>query len=403
MFCAEVERISQCFSTALDADTKRLIYLQKKARSVDMKKDNRTALIELEKEVSELYDHMLSLEKFTSLNVTGLSKILKKYDKQSGLGRKPYYLTNVVMRQPFYQSNTLNSAIEKIYALLVNIAVNIGEGFALHQENTSPSKEGKSSEEMSKEGVEALHTAAAEGDIDYLKLILDHQTNPVDSIEATLRQTASHKACISGSVECLKLLLDQGAHVNYQDITGRTPLHLSAYKCHSDCINALLSVNGVNINEEDESGKTPLHLLCCSPSERIDALQALIEAGANINQKDGKGKTPLMCAASFGNVQFVKILLENDADAFAKDLQHKTVLHCAASRNQLRTAEAVLEFPKITFKKSRLNAVDLQGNSALHIAASKGHREVVKLLVNQDGIDLQLKNSLELTPKDVAV
>lgn len=59
--------------------------------------------------------------------------------------------------------------------------------------------------------------------------------------------------------------------------------------------------------------------------------------------------------------------------------------------------------PLLLAHGSPINAQDLYGNTALHLAASKGYKEVVRFLVENDKIQLNVSNKEGLTPLHLAV
>jgi len=78
-------------------------------------------------------------------------------------------------------------------------------------------------------------------------------------------------------------------------------------------------------------------------------------------------------------------------------LQGTTILHLAIQCADLPVIEYVL-----SNSKTSLNARDKDGNTALHLAARLGRATVVRLLLDQDGVNDSIMNLQGQTPLDIA-
>lgn len=52
-------------------------------------------------------------------------------------------------------------------------------------------------------------------------------------------QTALHVAAASGNIECVKYLIEAGADNTLRDLQGLTPLQVAEKNCFSDCVEVL--------------------------------------------------------------------------------------------------------------------------------------------------------------------
>jgi len=161
--------------------------------------------------------------------------------------------------------------------------------------------------------------------------------------------TPLHVAAAEGNVQAVKLLLENGGDVNSRTGGGQTPLHLAAYAGRIDVAELLLE-KGADVNAKDTQtiivhedmrtlfgdysgvahGWTPLHYAVAGG----DALTAmlLLMHGADVNARSWEGVTPLHIAASLGDAEIIKVLLENGADPNVRDRNGETALDIARKK-----------------------------------------------------------------------
>lgn len=152
----------------------------------------------------------------------------------------------------------------------------------------------------------------------------------------------------------------------------------------------------------------------------------LVDANANLNQRNGGGLTPISAATALNRTDYVEMLSELGADAnecssldrwvgacFAHDRARATHLShslpstnewqfedhlwlCLAARdNDLLTSTLLLE------GGMNPNAIDYDGNSALHLAAISGNSSMCELLVRA-GAAIDVTNFEGCLPIDFA-
>lgn len=115
-------------------------------------------------------------------------------------------------------------------------------------------------------------------------------------------ETALHTAARNGSIEMMKVLLERGAdpHVTEHELQ-MTPLSLlvSLGKLKGAALKdavALLMAHGADLNTTDKRGLTPLFLT--TGSSRYESIQILLALGADANVTNAKGKTLLQMLKS---------------------------------------------------------------------------------------------------------
>ncbi|XP_061376401.1 SPX domain-containing protein 2-like isoform X2 [Gastrolobium bilobum] len=80
-------------------------------------KDSNVELMSVGREIVDFHGEMVLLENYSSLNYTGLVKIIKKYDKRTGaLHRLPFIQD--VLNQPFFKTDVLNKLVKECEVML---------------------------------------------------------------------------------------------------------------------------------------------------------------------------------------------------------------------------------------------------------------------------------------------
>ena len=132
-------------------------------------------------------------------------------------------------------------------------------------------------------------------------------------------------------------------------------------------------------------------------SGSIEQCQKIIGSGVNVNLPDSKRRTALHIAAWKGNSDLVKCLVSAKCDPLAKALDGFTALHFAAASGDVKCCLIL-----ISKQKSLLSMRITKGNkTALHLAISKGHIEVVKCLLD-NGADITAKTGAGKTVLELA-
>ncbi|CAM9148183.1 unnamed protein product, partial [Sphacelaria rigidula] len=103
----------------------------------------------------------------------------------------------------------------------------------------------------------------------------------------------------------------------------------------------------------------------------------LISSGlVDINETDSTGATPLIYSAWYGSARLIRMLLERGADPAAVDNDGFNALHASAIRGDRELAVLLLD------GGADVQTVEhVSGTSPLHVAAQRGHGEVVDVLV----------------------
>ncbi|EAW13661.1 Ankyrin repeat protein [Aspergillus clavatus NRRL 1] len=277
--------------------------------------------------------------------------------------------------------------------------------------------------------------------------LLDHKIVErllkVDSIDINAQDSRGccHPSLMSGiAKKILLLLLDHGADPNLSDYSGRTVLGLAIWHNQVDNANALLQYHriilhpglmhlashrgnrqiipllhdamsekcrGYSIDAPDKSGLAPLHYAFQS-RHPMEVMEILLSLGADPGAPANNHLTPYELAIDLGRDDVVATLacsgrwslIETAIKAGGSDLNGQrrtdgcTLLHIAASKGSLEIVRMLLQSgqvpPPCTTK---------DGLTPLHVAKSKG---IARLLIEY-GFDVDFPDVDGDTPLSVAI
>ena len=265
------------------------------------------------------------------------------------------------------------------------------------------------------EGYTALHYAAASGEAELLRLLLERSPCQIFLDHDPIHPI--HLAVLHGKADCVRLVLDhirQGTNFNSivslncanaatitgqgrtfsgqlgtpQEALGRIlnvqvrdfdfgwqwydnhfprefttamPLHIAARIGNSQIASMLLA-HGASVDSVDEKHATPLHN--AADHDRVAMVKLLLEAGANPNALDRNLESPVMRAAAQGHVNCVPVLFEADADMQLRNIRGETALHLAAESG----ANNMFIFLISKLSGYELATEDVWGRSVLYFA-----------------------------------
>ncbi len=276
-------------------------------------------------------------------------------------------------------------------------------------------------------GQTALMWAAAEGHAAVARTLLTAGAEPGTTLPSGF--TALLFAVREGRAEAVEVLLDAGADVN-QPLLPRsrdprkstTALLLAVENGHFELAAKLLD-RGARPNDAP-AGYAPLHAITWvrkplrgdgdpapAGSGRLgslDLVRALVGAGANVNARlergqSGRGKltttgaTPFFLAARTADLPLMELLIELGADPALTNRDQTTPLLAATGVGALgdgdeaaaTEAETLAAVRFLLARGADINAVDSNGETAMHGAAYQDRPEVARFLAAQ-GADVQV-------------
>ncbi len=168
-----------------------------------------------------------------------------------------------------------------------------------------------------------------------------------------------------GDIAAVKALVEKSPQVlEARDSDGMTPLHYAAMAGGAELINYFVD-KGAKLELKSVELKTPLHL--ASIGDNKDAATALVKRGAALETRDDYGRTALiLCARERGQAATGRLLIEAGADVNALDRFGSSSLELAAWRGKREFVDLLLE------KGARVPESGERWQGMLSQAVSKG-------------------------------
>lgn len=284
--------------------------------------------------------------------------------------------------------------------------------------------------------VSPLFKAAEAGHHEVVSVLLERRADP--NWQFKNGQTALFRAAEGGQLKVVAKLLQSGADPNVRAKNGQVALHLACLRGHNPIVQALLEAgadaDGGRSKDKgpgDRDGRTPLLFIASEKSSKwnVGTVKLLLEKGANPDAMDSTERTPLHWAATNGYLELGRILLAGNygtkPNINATQNRGKTALHFASVHNRedfvdlLISNSAFLDsksdgqwtplinaadkghtgvVSKLLAAGANVNAQTSTHMTALHWAASNGHDDVVKILLDRPETNLAIKDNDERTP-----
>ncbi|XP_046848681.1 transient receptor potential cation channel subfamily A member 1-like isoform X1 [Xenia sp. Carnegie-2017] len=224
-----------------------------------------------------------------------------------------------------------------------------------------------------KQGFTPIHKAAINNHSDIVSYIGSKSKIFVNE-KTENSQSALVLAAQRGHVRVVEELLKLKADFTIRDDSNRTVLHYAI--AHPETLRILLKKKDLGpllINEKEIDGYTPIHNAALKGL--LESVRILLEYNADLNVFTNTSRSPLHCAVSSQNSDVVELILANEPALINKvDATGKTPLHTAANYSSPEVVKCLLNKGAIIVRDGNLF-------SPLHIAAFKGHLNIVELLV----------------------
>ncbi len=218
-----------------------------------------------------------------------------------------------------------------------------------------------------------------------------------------------------------------------RDSRQSTILHSAAVYDQGDLIQDLIDEKGLSVDMVDDFGETPLFRAV--KDKKLNALNALLKKGANINHARNDGMTVYHFAVLNGDAQLVETLLKAGADPYieregyppvllkaiavgytdvlkvaipylkknpeAWKIEAQKLLHRAIRDNNTEALSALCEVEEPgLFQWDARNEGDA---TFLHFAAEKGNVDLIRDLIENKGIPVDVLDGFNETPLQRAI
>ena len=336
----------------------------------------------------------------------------------------------------------------------VNMADNAGFT-ALHRSAQSGSYElvkffvnkGTDIHLKTKGGENCFHISATYGHLNLWKTIINKHNFKMDMANDG-GWTALHFPTRNGSFELVKFLVDKVTNIYAKTIAGENCLRIAARNGHLNFCKKLVKKYTFNVNLADNEGWTALHH--SAHNGGYELVNFFVDMGADIHLKLNDGAnclyiaplnrhpdlcktlldshnfdvrysdkhewTALHCSARNGGFQLFSYLLLKGSGIYSKTKNMENVLHLFALHGHLDICKFVLDYFTNDYKDNNtrkgymlngksywnevfyqcktifLHAMDVNGNTYLHLAADGNNSEVCELLLKYDTEVITLLN-----------
>uniref|UniRef100_A0A0K0F903 ANK_REP_REGION domain-containing protein n=1 Tax=Strongyloides venezuelensis TaxID=75913 RepID=A0A0K0F903_STRVS len=282
-----------------------------------------------------------------------------------------------------------------------------------------------------KSGESPLHLASQFGHTKVATVLLQDYGASIEAITLD-NQTALHYAAKFGQLGVAQALLAFGANPSAKDDKGQTPLHLAAENDYPDVVKLFLKMKQNNrqvLTAVDGNGFTCAHIAAMKGSYAVVKELMMIDKKMVLNAKTKTMEaTALHMASAGGHTAIVKVLLKNGANSEDENAHGMTPLLLGAKNGHVEILDAFDETNwKRCSKKTGLNALHIAayygntdfviamlkkvpanvrseppiynhlvvkefsteyGLTPLHLAAQSGHDGLVRMLLNQTGVQV---------------
>ena len=185
--------------------------------------------------------------------------------------------------------------------------------------------------------------------------------------------------------------LDSTDDTNWDIRKDASSLHVCAWFGLTNVVPKLLN-RGLDIDCQDPIyEQTPLMYAC--RRGHVAIAMELLDRGASLNTQSTRGSTAMFEAVIKNRVDVVKTLLarkELETNASQPMILDRTVLMIAAQEQFVSIVSDLLSREDLN-----INQRDLQGNTALSIAAKSGSSAVVSILLANNNLDLDINSKNE--------
>lgn len=218
------------------------------------------------------------------------------------------------------------------------------------------------------------------------QLLLECQKGRIENVKACLQRGSDPNACdnsgrpvlffaiSSGVLDLVEWMIRAGASPSAADKNGLNALHWAIESGNVDAALWIIRSGLVDLNAQTKKGDTAL--LIAVRKRAWAVVDALLQKGADPNISNALGVSPILMAAEKGDIEYIDRLVAHGGRVDHRDLQGRSALHYAAKRDQRRIVRHLIVVYHLD-----PNVVDQAGVTPAGRAAQNNHLETYKLLV----------------------
>jgi ankyrin repeat protein len=262
------------------------------------------------------------------------------------------------------------------------------------------------------EGMSPLHCAASRG-FDRISAMLLRQRVHLVLTRDIMGREPMHEAVISGALNVVKTIRDGECFTSdCLDYFGLSPMHYAVMLGSDSCGDIIGFL--VRMCEFDTNTRVK------AESPQLEDVKKVAEKMAGQEKQSHKSiekiqrlltvdDTPLHIATKTGNLKAVLSLMELGADARAANAEFSTCLHCCVRLANDAHAEDETAIHHEIFKKllthgAKVNAVDKNGRTVVHVAAESNAAHILAyLMLHNTTVNVRAKDVMGKTPLLIAV
>jgi ankyrin repeat protein len=228
-----------------------------------------------------------------------------------------------------------------------------------------------------------LSLAAGNGHYEVVRRLLDHQRVQPDLPDYS-EWTPLFWAISGKYLGVVKMLAaDKRIDMNHVDKQGRTALSWAAAEGENELVKYLLTHKDLDVKHEDVNGRNAISWAAWNG--HLQTISILIRSKRiDVSGKDSKGRNAISWACSGGHHAVVEYLIKHDpAGVDQEDVDGWTPLAWALNKDAPKTVGALLASGLVD-----VNRRDAIGRTPLAWAAGYGYVDVVRMLMNVEGLEM---------------
>jgi serine/threonine protein kinase len=207
-------------------------------------------------------------------------------------------------------------------------------------------------------------------------------------------RTGLHIAVASGSIETVQVLVEcRSVDVNIRSQSGQSSIHEAVMSGKSVCLRQLVVRADLDMNARDRDGNMALHLCVERGFEEAGSI-IVSRRDTHVNAVNMCGETPLTLAAKSGNTSMLHKLIGTSRLKMGRP-QHLYLLHKSNMNGQVEVVKLLVEIRGLDVNSKQA------GRSALFLATASGRVDLVIAMLGAPQLDLSWEELSEVVSESI--